>query len=96
MSTIQYRIEKDLLGERAIRSDACYGIHTLRAVENFPISGIRIGQYPSLIKALAAVKLAAADANRKLGLLDDDIASAIIAEARKSVKEDCTTSLSST
>jgi aspartate ammonia-lyase len=83
MSTIQYRIEKDLLGERFIRSDAYYGVHTLRAVENFPISGIRIGQYPSLIKALAAVKLAAADANRKLGLLDDDIASAIIAACKE-------------
>jgi aspartate ammonia-lyase len=83
MSTTHHRIEKDLLGERAVQSDAYYGVHTLRAMENFPISGIRIGQYPALVKALAAVKLAAAEANHKLGLLDDGIAFAIIAACKE-------------
>ena len=83
MSAIQYRIEKDLIGERAVPSEAYYGVHTLRAVENFPISGIRIGQYPALIKALAAVKQAAALANQRLGLLDSELAGAIIAACQE-------------
>ncbi|WP_195911339.1 aspartate ammonia-lyase [Streptomyces kaniharaensis] len=72
------RIEHDLLGEREVPHDAYYGIHTLRAVENFPITGTRICAYPDLVTALAAVKQAAALANRDLGLLDQDKVSAIV------------------
>jgi aspartate ammonia-lyase len=83
MSSIKHRVERDLLGERTIPQDAYYGIHTLRAVENFPITGVPIGQYSSLIAALATVKQAAAVANRQLGLLDQDLATAIIAACQE-------------
>src|SRR5882672_96763 len=62
------RIEHDLLGDRAVPADAYYGIHTLRALENFPISGTAISIYPDLVTALACVKQAAAIANCGLGL----------------------------
>lgn len=71
------RVEHDLLGERAVPADAYYGIHTLRALENFRISGTPISKYPDLIAALASVKQAAALANRDLGLLDEAKATAI-------------------
>jgi aspartate ammonia-lyase len=71
------RTEHDLLGDREVPVDARYGIQTLRAVENFPITGIRIAHFPELIRALAMVKQAAARANRRLGLLDDRLGSAI-------------------
>lgn len=64
------RIEHDLIGERKVPAEAYWGIHTLRATENFPISGIRISSSPFLVDALAAVKQAAAMANFDLGLLD--------------------------
>src|SRR5712672_412162 len=73
------RTEHDLLGELAVPEHAYYGIHTLRAVENFPISGIRISSYPELVRALAAIKQAAALANRDLELLEEERATAIIA-----------------
>jgi aspartate ammonia-lyase len=57
------RIERDLLGERAVPDDVYYGVQTARALENFNISGVPISQYPDLIRALAMVKLAAARAN---------------------------------
>jgi aspartate ammonia-lyase len=65
------RVEHDLLGDRAVPADAYYGIHTLRALENFPISGTPISVYPDLVGALAATKQAAAIANAELGLLDE-------------------------
>ncbi|NLD69566.1 MAG: aspartate ammonia-lyase [Limnobacter sp.] len=71
------RIEHDLLGARAVPADAYYGVHTLRAVENFPISGTPISVYPELIHALASIKEAAARANESLGLLDSRRADAI-------------------
>jgi aspartate ammonia-lyase len=71
------RREKDLLGERNVPAANYYGIQTQRAVENFPITGIPIAQFPHLIKALAAVKEASASANRELGLLSDEVASGI-------------------
>lgn len=73
------RSEHDLLGNRDIPVDAYYGVHTLRAVENFPITGIPISIYPELIKALAAIKQAAALSNMELGLLDKVRGDAIIA-----------------
>ncbi|WP_112312755.1 aspartate ammonia-lyase [Pseudogemmobacter bohemicus] len=77
------RIEHDLLGPREVPGAAYWGIHTLRAQENFPISGRVIGEEGDLIRALAAIKLAAAEANRDLGLLDTVRAGAIIAAARE-------------
>src|SRR5258705_11489081 len=65
------RTEHDLLGDRAVPADAYYGIHTLRALENFPITGTAISIYPDLVTALACVKQAAAIANCELGLIDD-------------------------
>ena len=72
------RTEHDLLGEREIPADAYWGIHTLRAVENFPISGVKIGSSTDLVRALALVKQAAALANRDLGLLAADKAAVIV------------------
>ncbi len=71
------RIEHDLLGEREVPAQRYYGIQTLRALENFHITGIPLFHYPHLIQALAYVKKAAALANAKLGLLDEAIAQAI-------------------
>ena len=71
------RIEHDLLGEREIPDNSYYGIQTLRAVENFSISGIKLSLYPQLITSFAQVKTAAARANRDLGLLPDNLYKAI-------------------
>lgn len=70
-----FRTERDSLGEKRIPLKAYYGIQTQRAVENFPISGFSAP--PVLIAATAAVKLASARANRKLGFLDRKRANAI-------------------
>jgi aspartate ammonia-lyase len=72
------RNEHDLIGYREVPSDAYYGVHTLRAIENFPITGIRISAYPQLINALAAIKQAAARTNVELGLLDVTRGQAIV------------------
>jgi len=77
------RREHDLLGERDIADDAYYGVHTLRAIENFPISGATIGSLTDLIDALAFVKEASARANAELGLLTSDQAEAIVAACQK-------------
>lgn len=69
------RIERDLLGEREVPDDAPWGIHTLRALENFPLTGRRPD--PELIKGYAMVKIACARTARDLGLLESDIAEAI-------------------
>ncbi len=71
------RKEHDLLGEREVPAEVYYGIQTLRAAENFNITGISISHYQSLIEGLAMVKMAAARANFDLGLLDKKIAGAI-------------------
>ena len=71
------RTEHDLIGDREIPITAYWGVHTLRAMENFPITGIPIGISPFLVEALAAVKEAAASANHDLGLLDDERFAAI-------------------
>jgi aspartate ammonia-lyase len=73
-----WRNEHDLLGDRAVPEDAYYGVHTIRAVENFPITGTSISIYPDLIYALACVKQAAAVANNELGLLDAEKTAAIV------------------
>ncbi|AWB23824.1 aspartate ammonia-lyase [Methylobacterium currus] len=73
------RIEHDLLGDREVPRSAYYGIHTLRAVENFSITGTTLATCPDLIRALAAIKQAAALTNRELGLLDVERCDAIVA-----------------
>ncbi len=77
------RLEHDLLGDREVPADAYYGVHTLRAVENFPITGTPIGHYPDLVRALADIKTAAARANQELGLLSAERADAIVAACRE-------------
>lgn len=72
------RMEHDLLGDRSVPDYAYYGVQTLRAVENFPITGIPIYHFPNLIKGLAYTKKAAASANMKLDLLEKNIAEAIM------------------
>jgi len=72
------RSERDLLGEREVPGQVYWGIHTLRAIENFQISGTPISAYPDLVNGLAAVKEAAALTNRDLGLLDPKRADAIV------------------
>lgn len=83
MNTQTFRVESDLLGERNVPAEAYYGVHTLRAVENFQISGTPISAYPNLILALAAVKEAAAEANASLGLLPVQLRDAIIAACQE-------------
>ncbi len=78
MPSHTHRIEHDLLGDRSIPAQAYYGVHTLRAVENFPITGTPISIYPDLINALACVKQAAALSNRELDLLDQTSTDAIV------------------
>ncbi|GAA4181082.1 aspartate ammonia-lyase [Gryllotalpicola koreensis] len=71
------RTETDSLGERQIPDEAYWGIHTARAVDNFPISKRPISVYPELVVALASVKQAAARANLELGVLSPDKAALI-------------------
>jgi len=79
----RHRREHDLLGEREVPEEALYGIQTLRALENFPITGVPLREFPALIEALGAVKEAAALANRDLGLLAPEIADVIVRAARE-------------
>ena len=71
------RREHDLLGDRDVPADAYYGVQTLRAAENFHITGVPLSHFPKLIEALALVKQAAARANNQLGALDDERTAAI-------------------
>src|SRR6516225_3918813 len=75
------RTEKDSLGFKDVPADAYYGIQTARAVENYPISGLRA--HVSLIRAIAMIKEAAAEANLDLRLIEEKTADAIIAAARE-------------
>ena len=77
------RKEHDLLGERDVPYEALYGIQTLRALENFPITGIPLREFPVLIESMAAVKEAAAQTNLELGLLEQEHADVIIRAARE-------------
>lgn len=76
--TDNVRIEHDLIGDLPVPADAYYGVHAVRAVENFPISGQRLSDAPDLIVALASIKEAAAQANMDLGLLNSTRGSAIV------------------
>jgi aspartate ammonia-lyase len=73
----EMRVETDLLGSRELPAEALIGIHTLRAAENFAVSGILLQGFPAFVQSLAMVKKAAAATNLQLGLLNRDIAYAI-------------------
>src|SRR3984957_7206291 len=79
MTSASVRIERDSMGELKVPADALWGAHTQRAVDNFPISGLRLPR--GFIRALALIKQAAAAANARLGLLDQRMATAIEAAA---------------
>ena len=72
------RTEHDLLGEREVPNEYLYGVQTLRAIENFNISGVTLSFFPILIESLAMVKLAAARANGELGLIEESVTNAIV------------------
>ncbi|MCB9640832.1 MAG: aspartate ammonia-lyase [Myxococcales bacterium] len=72
------RVEHDLLGDREVPSSALWGIQTLRAVENFPILGVRLESYPELIEALSEIKRACAIANAQIGDLDEERCQSIV------------------
>jgi aspartate ammonia-lyase len=73
---IEFRVERDSMGERQIPSHAYYGIQTLRAIENFPISGIK--PLPTYIDACVTIKKATALVNGELGCIPQDVAKAIV------------------
>ena len=73
------RIEKDSLGQKEVPADAYYGLQSVRAMENFPISGLR--KHARMVEAMAMVKKAAAFANAELGLLKPEVSKAIGAAA---------------
>jgi aspartate ammonia-lyase len=77
------RRERDLLGELDVPADALYGIQTLRAIDNFPITGVTMSLFPAFIRAFAQVKEAAALANHELGALDDERFGAIVGACRE-------------
>ena len=79
----EYRTERDSLGEVQVPAAALYGAQTQRAVENFPISGLRFPR--AFISALGIIKREAARTNVELGLLDPDVADAIAQSASEVV-----------
>lgn len=87
-SAASFRVEKDLLGTLEVPADAYYGIQTLRAANNFHLSGVPLSHYPKLVVGLAMVKQAAADANRELGHLSDAKHAAISAACARLIKGD--------
>lgn len=70
METEKFRIESDLLGSKEVPADALYGVQTVRAIENFDISGHLMSEYPNFIKGMAITKKAAAIANYEVGMID--------------------------
>jgi fumarate hydratase class II len=82
MVTVEdYRIEKDTMGEVKVPNSAYYGAETQRAIQNFPISGLRLPR--EFIRAMAIIKLSAAKANMQLGLLDRTKGEAIVSAAKE-------------
>src|SRR5476651_1446985 len=75
MTSASFRIERDSMGELKVPVDALWGAQTQRAVDNFPISGLRLPR--GFIRALGLIKQAAAASNARLGLLEAGIAGAI-------------------
>ena len=77
LATAETRLEHDLLGQAAVPDSAYWGIHTMRAVHNFSITGVPVGHFPELVRALALVKLAASRTSHRLGYLAQVKAEAI-------------------
>ena len=73
---VKYRVEQDSIGEKEVPVDAYYGVQSLRAYENFKISGTKV--HYEFIKAIVEIKKAAAITNREAGVIDSDIANAMI------------------
>ncbi|RKE23580.1 aspartate ammonia-lyase [Streptomyces sp. TLI_171] len=80
---VDQRVERDLLGERHLPADSYTGIHTLRATENFPLTGTPVSAHPELVAGIAAVKQAAALAHHDLGVLDADLTGAVVAACQE-------------
>ena len=87
--TTQFRIEKDSLGEVQVPCDALYGVQTVRATQNFPITHLRT--HPAMIRSLGMIKKACAMANHECGHLDDERTGYIIATCDEIIqgKLDC-------
>lgn len=80
----EYRIEKDSMGEIKVPKDALYGAQTQRAHDNFPVSGIRFSR--AFIEALGYVKKSAAQVNKDLGLIEEEVSTAIQAAAQEVIE----------
>ncbi len=80
-TTPEFRIEHDTMGEVRVPAAALWGAQTQRAVENFPISGVRID--PAVVAALARIKASAARVNADLGVIDADVARAVATAAEE-------------
>ena len=80
---MKYRVEQDSLGKRKVPVGAYYGVQTVRAMENFQVTGIPVSHYPKHIQALACIKKAAAMVNMELGVLDPEIGQAIVEACRE-------------
>ncbi len=78
-----FRVESDSMGEMTVPADAYYGAQTARAIENFPISGIR--KHSLLVKALGMIKQSAAESNMELGLLNEKLGKAIVKASQEVV-----------
>ncbi|MBR4734909.1 MAG: aspartate ammonia-lyase [Bacteroidales bacterium] len=85
MSEKLFRVESDLIGELQVPTNAYYGVQTQRAINNYRISNTHMCDYPEYIIAIAYVKMAAAEANARLGVLDRKIADAIVAACKEIV-----------
>ena len=83
MAEQKFRVESDLLGELQVPADAYYGVQTQRALNNYQISNTRMCDYPEYVIAMAYVKMAAAEANARLGVMDRKIGDAIVAACRE-------------
>ncbi len=86
LDLVSTRTEHDLLGNREVPAQAYYGIHTLRALENFNITGLPISMVPDLIQALAEIKIACALTNQDLGMLDATRSKAIVDAAKEVIQ----------
>lgn len=75
------RVEKDLLGKKEVPATAYYGVYTVRALENFPLSGCKVNK--ELIKAIALIKKAAAEVNKELGYIEQTVSTAIVTAANE-------------
>ena len=82
---MDFRVESDLIGELNVPAEAYYGVQTQRALNNYKISNTRMCDYPEYVISMAYVKMAAAEANACLGVLDRSIADAIVAACKEIV-----------